>query len=184
MAEKRTETATLGGGCFWCLEAVYQELEGVERVESGYAGGHVPDPTYEQVCAGSTGHAEVVQVEFDPGTISYREILEVFFAIHDPTTPNRQGADVGPQYRSIVLYHSAEQREEAERTIEELEADGAYGGDPIVTEIEPLETFWPAEEAHDDYYRRNPEQPYCRIVIDPKLAKFRKTFAEKRRPAS
>ncbi len=184
MTERRTETATLGGGCFWCLEAVYQELEGVERVESGYAGGHVPDPTYEQVCAGSTGHAEVVQVEFDPGTISYREILEVFFTIHDPTTPNRQGADVGPQYRSIVLYHSAEQRDEAARTVAELEADGAYGGDPIVTEIEPLEVFHPAEERHRDYYRRNTEQPYCQVVIDPKLAKFRKTFAEKRRPVS
>lgn len=184
MTEERTETATLGGGCFWCLEAVYQELEGVEAVRSGYAGGHVEDPTYRQVCSGSTGHAEVVEVDFDPDAISFREILEVFFAIHDPTTPDRQGADVGPQYRSIVLYRSPEQNETAERVIAELAADGAFGGAPIVTEVEPLERFWPAEPEHDDYYRRNPDQPYCRVVIDPKLAKFRKTFAEKRRPAA
>lgn len=183
MAERRTETATLGGGCFWCLEAVYQELEGVERVEPGYAGGHAPEPTYRQVCAGTTGHAEVVRVDFDPDVVSYRDVLEVFFAIHDPTTPDRQGSDVGPQYRSIVLVDSPEQRETAEGLIEELEREGAYGGAPIVTEVEPLETFWPAEEHHRDYYRENPDQPYCRFVIDPKLAKFRKAFAARRRPA-
>lgn len=184
MTTEPLETATLGGGCFWCLEAVYQELEGVDRVRSGYAGGHVPSPTYRQVCSGTTGHAEVVQVDFDPDVVSFREILEVFFTIHDPTTPDRQGADVGPQYRSIVLYGSDEQKETAEHVIEELGAEGAYGGAAIVTEVEPLETFWAAEEEHDDYYRRNSEQPYCRYVIDPKLEKFRKTFAEKRRPAS
>ena len=184
MSEQRLETATLGGGCFWCLEAVYQELQGVRRVRSGYAGGHAADPTYRQVCSGNTGHAEVVQVDFDPDEISFREVLEVFFTIHDPTTPNRQGADVGTQYRSIVLYHSPEQREEVERVIEELRAEGAYGGDPIVTEIEPLERFWSAEAEHDDYYRRNPEKAYCQAVIDPKLAKFRETFTEKRRSAS
>lgn len=181
MVEKRTETATLGGGCFWCLEAVYQELQGVERVASGYAGGHVADPTYEQVCSGRTGHAEVVQVEFDPERISFRELLEVFFVIHDPTTANRQGADVGPQYRSIILYHSPGQREDAERLIGEMEAEGAYGGSPIVTELEPLDVLYPAEEHHRDYYRRHPERAYCQVVIDPKLAKFRERFAEKRR---
>lgn len=178
--DRALETATLGGGCFWCLEAVYRELEGVEDVLSGYAGGHVDEPTYPQVCSGSTGHAEVVQVRFDPAVLPYRELLEVFFAIHDPTTPDRQGADVGSQYRSIVLTHSDAQRETARRVIAELEAEGAFD-DPVVTQVEPLERFWPAEPAHHVYYERNPEQAYCRVVIGPKMAKFRKRFAERLR---
>ena len=181
--DRPTETATLGGGCFWCLEAVYRELEGVRRVTSGYAGGHVDDPTYREVCSGSTGHAEVVQVEFDPSLVPYRTVLEVFFAIHDPTTPDRQGADVGPQYRSIVLTHSEAQRETAEALIAELEAEGAFGA-PVVTQVEPLERFWPAEAVHHAYYERNPGQAYCRVVIDPKLAKFRRRFAERLRPGA
>lgn len=173
-----TEAATLGGGCFWCLEAVYKELEGVREVQSGYAGGHVPDPTYRQVCGGDTGHAEVVQVSFDPDVTSYREILEVFFVIHDPTTLNRQGADVGPQYRSIILYHSDDQKRVAEEVVAEVEESGAWD-DPLVTEVEPLDAFYEAEEEHDDYYHRNPHQRYCQVVISPKLAKFRETFQEK-----
>jgi peptide-methionine (S)-S-oxide reductase len=173
------ETATLGGGCFWCLEAVFAELKGVHRVESGYAGGHVDDPAYEQVCAGTTGHAEVVQVAFDPDVVSYRDLLAVFFTIHDPTTLNRQGADVGTQYRSAIYHHSPAQKEQAERMIRELEADGVYQG--IVTEVEPLDTFWPAESYHRDYYRRNPGQGYCRAVIAPKVAKLRQLHLDKLR---
>jgi peptide-methionine (S)-S-oxide reductase len=173
-----TEQATLGGGCFWCLEAVYDEVQGIEKVVSGYAGGHVPNPTYEQVCGKRTGHAEVVQLTYDPGVISYRELLEIFFTIHDPTTPNRQGADVGPQYRSIILYHDEEQK----RLAEEVVAEAQEGwNDPIVTELAPLETFYPAEDYHQDYYRKNPYQGYCMVVIRPKLNKFRKTFAERRK---
>jgi peptide-methionine (S)-S-oxide reductase len=172
-----TELATLGGGCFWCVEAPMKELRGVHGVTSGYAGGHAEDPTYEQVCSGSTGHAEVVQVEFDPEEIGYRDLLEVFFAIHDPTTENRQGPDVGSQYRSAIYYHSETQRETAEATIEELEANDTYDG--IVTEVEPLETFYEAEEHHQDYYEKNPDQPYCAVQIPPKLEKVRERFAGK-----
>jgi peptide-methionine (S)-S-oxide reductase len=176
--EQRREVATLAGGCFWCLEAVYDRLRGVERVESGYAGGQVPSPTYEQVCTGSTGHAEVVQITFDSDVVSYRELLEVFFTIHDPTTLNRQGADVGPQYRSAIFYHTPEQRATAEALIAELEGQKVWP-DPIVTELAPLSQFYPAEDYHHDYYRRNPGQPYCQVVIAPKLAKFRSSFQEK-----
>ncbi|RDI95933.1 peptide-methionine (S)-S-oxide reductase [Meiothermus sp. QL-1] len=169
------ETATLGGGCFWCLEAVFEEVAGVTRVVPGYAGGHLPNPTYAQVCTQETGHAEVVQLTFDPGVVSYRELLEIFFAVHDPTTKDRQGADVGPQYRSIILYHSPAQRTVAEAVIREQER---FWGRPIVTELVPFEVFYPAEAYHQGYFRRNPEQPYCRYVIAPKLAKFRRQFAQ------
>lgn len=178
MTERRLEKATLGGGCFWCLEPVFAELEGVVAVEPGYAGGHVPDPTYEQVCTGTTGHAEVVQVTFDPAVISYREILEVFFSVHDPTTPDRQGADVGPQYRSVIFCHDEGQRQVAERLIRELDAAGIWR-DPIVTQLVPFKAFYPAEEYHRRYYYRNPHALYCRVVIDPKLAKFRQRFRER-----
>ncbi len=172
------EIATLGGGCFWCLEAVYDELEGVEDVVSGYAGGTIPNPSYAQVGSGRTGHAEVVQVTFDPQVISYQELLGVFFTIHDPTTPNRQGHDIGPQYRSIILYHSPEQRAVAVETVARLEAAGLWGA-PIVTQIEPLTAFYPAEEYHRDYFERNPEQAYCQVVIAPKVLKARKEFLAK-----
>jgi peptide-methionine (S)-S-oxide reductase len=172
------ETATLGGGCFWCTEAVFQEVVGVEHVESGYAGGDTPEPTYREVCSGTTGHAEVVQVHFDPSVISYRDILETFFLTHDPTTLNQQGADVGTQYRSVVFYHSPEQRLTAEGLIAELESDDVFDA-PIVTEVVELDTFYPAEGYHQDYYRNNPNQGYCRVVIDPKLAKFRSRFADR-----
>jgi len=171
------ELATLGGGCFWCLEAVYQEVDGVKSIVSGYAGGHVPNPTYEQVCAGTTGHVEVVQLEFDPAKVTYREILEVFFAIHDPTTVDRQGNDHGPQYRSAIFWHDEAQRQVADDVIATLTSDKAFG-DPIVTEVTKLGQFWPGEKYHQDYYRRNPAQPYCAFVISPKLAKFRKRFAK------
>lgn len=178
MTDAHTEVATLGGGCFWCLEAVYDELRGVVQVESGYAGGHVPNPSYQQVCTGTTGHAEVVQITFDPQTISFREILEVFFTIHDPTTLNRQGADVGPQYRSVIFYHSPEQKATAEQVIRDLEAAGVWDA-PIVTELAPIETFYPAEPYHQEYYQNNPYQPYCQVVIAPKVTKFRKQFVER-----
>jgi peptide-methionine (S)-S-oxide reductase len=174
----RTEVATLGGGCFWCLEAVYEDLRGVEKVESGYSGGPVPNPTYRQVCTGTTGHAEVVQVRFDPEVVSYKEILEVFFTIHDPTTLNRQGADAGPQYRSAIFYHDEEQRHVAEEVISELEAKGVWDN-PIVTEVTPFEAFYVAEDYHQGYYRNNAYQPYCQVVIAPKVAKFRKQYLEK-----
>jgi len=170
--------ATLGGGCFWCLEAVYSELRGVERVVSGYAGGTVPNPTYEAVCTGATGHAEVVQITFDPREIAFRDLLEVFFAVHDPTTPDRQGYDVGPQYRSIILYHDEEQRAVAEATIAVLNAAGVWDA-PIVTEVVPYTTFYPAEAYHQQYFRRNPSQPYCQVVVAPKVAKVRERFAER-----
>ncbi len=176
MASERIETATLAGGCFWCLEAVYQEVPGVEQVVSGYAGGQVEDPTYRQVCGGDTGHAEVVQVSFDPAVVSYRRLLEIFFTIHDPTTRDRQGADTGSQYRSAIFVGSPEQRETAEALIAELEAEQLFD-DPIVTEVSPLETFYPAERYHQDYYRQNSRQPYCQVVIRPKLAKYRAKFA-------
>ncbi len=172
------EQATLAGGCFWCLEAVFELVRGVTEVKSGYAGGSTANPTYEQVCSGTTGHAEVVQVTFDPESISYREILEIFFATHDPTTLNRQGADVGTQYRSAIFTHSDEQAEVARNLIAALEGRRLWDG-PVVTEIEPLDRFYPAELYHDEYYRRNPNQGYCRIVIGPKLAKFRESFAHR-----
>ena len=170
-----SETATLAGGCFWCLEAVYQEVDGVEEIVSGYTGGSVPNPTYRQVCGGDTGHAEVVRLRFDPARIPYRRILEIFFAIHDPTTLNAQGADVGTQYRSAIFVHSPEQRATAEGLVEELEAERLFDA-PIVTEIEDAVDFYPAEDYHQNYYRDNSRQPYCRAVISPKLAKFRQRF--------
>lgn len=170
--------ATLGGGCFWCLDAPLRRLRGVTRVVSGYAGGHVADPTYEQVCDRRTGHAEVVQVTFDPRQLPYRELLEIFFALHDPTTPDRQGADVGPQYRSIILHHDAAQRADAEAVIAELTREGVFDA-PIVTEVVPLDRFWPGEAYHQDYYARNPRQPYCQFVVAPKLAKLRARFADR-----
>ncbi len=172
--------ATLGGGCFWCLEAVYQQLEGVERVVSGYAGGHVDNPTYEQVCGKKSGHAEVVQVTFDPARVSYRDVLEVFFSIHDPTTTDRQGNDVGPQYRSVIFYHDDEQRQVAESIIAELAAEHAFEA-PIVTEVKPFERFYSAEQYHQNYFAQNSSQPYCAYVISPKIAKFRRKFAERLR---
>lgn len=177
------EKATLGGGCFWCLEAVFLDLEGVTRVKSGYTGGHVENPSYEQVCAGSTGHAEVVRVEFDPGVTSYREILQVFFAVHDPTTLNRQGADVGTQYRSAIFVHSPDQERVASEVMKDLEEDGVWD-DPLVTELVAAGRFYPAEAYHETYFRRNPQQAYCRAVINPKVAKFRKRFAHKLKDSS
>ncbi|OQA47422.1 MAG: Peptide methionine sulfoxide reductase MsrA [Chloroflexi bacterium ADurb.Bin325] len=167
------ETAVLGGGCFWCLEAVYDEVRGVTDVVSGYAGGYVANPTYQQVCTGTTGHAEVVKLTFDPQVISYREILEVFFAIHDPTTLNHQGADVGPQYRSVIFYYDLAQQQTAEQVIHELEAARLFS-QPIVTEVTPFQVFYPAEEYHQEYFARNPAQGYCQFVIAPKVSKFRK----------
>ena len=174
-----TETTTLGGGCFWCVEAPLERIEGVESVVSGYAGGHVEDPTYEQICSGSTGHAEVVRVEFDPDVVSFAELLEVFFAVHDPTTKDRQGPDVGSQYRSAVFYETADQRETVERVIEGLEGE-AY--DDIVTEVAPLDRFYRAEEYHQDYYAKNPNQPYCSAQIPPKLEKVRAKFEDRLKP--
>jgi peptide-methionine (S)-S-oxide reductase len=171
-----TETATLGGGCFWCLEAVYQELKGVIAVESGYTGGHVADPTYEQVCEGTTGHAEVVRATFDPAVVSYREILEIFFTIHDPTTLNRQGNDVGTQYRSVIYYHSPEQLDTAKHVIAEM---ANVWDAPIVTEVSPAQTYYKAEQYHQNYFRQHPLQGYCAFVVAPKVVKFRKIFAEK-----
>lgn len=173
-----TETATLGGGCFWCLEAVFEMVEGVSAVKSGYAGGHVANPTYEAVCTGETGHAEVVQVEFDPTVVTYPELLEIFFGIHDPTTPDRQGADVGPQYRSAIFTHSDEQAVMARDMLMTVDEEGPWD-DPVVTEIRRLEAFYPAEDHHDRYFQRNATQPYCQVVIAPKVAKFRRRFAHK-----
>ena len=167
--------ATLAGGCFWCLEAVYDELAGVRKVVSGYAGGTVSNPSYEQVCTGSTGHAEVVRITFDPEVVSYEDILAVFFTIHDPTTLNRQGNDVGTQYRSAVFYHDEGQRAAAQQAIREMDETGPWGG-RVVTEVVPLTEFYPAETYHQDYFRRNPGQPYCRVVVAPKVAKFRKQY--------
>lgn len=175
-----TETATLAGGCFWCLEAVYQELEGVTKIVSGYTGGHVKNPTYEQVCGKNTGHAEVVQVTYDPSVLTYREVLEVFFSIHDPTTPNQQGNDIGPQYRSAIFFHDDAQKATAAALIAELTAEHAFG-DPIVTEIVSLGDVYAAEGYHQNYYRQNTTQPYCSFVISPKIAKFRKKFASRRK---
>jgi peptide-methionine (S)-S-oxide reductase len=174
----RTEVATLGGGCFWCLEAVYQELRGVEKVESGYSGGDVPHPTYGQVCSETTGHAEVVQVTFDPDEVSYRDILDVYFTIHDPTTLNRQGADVGTQYRSVIFYHTEDQKRVAEEAISDLETEGIWNS-PIVTEVVSFDEFYVAEDYHQDYFRNNGFQPYCQVIIAPKVAKFRKEHLER-----
>ena len=174
------ETATLGGGCFWCLEAVYEQMEGVLSVKSGYMGGRVANPTYREVCTGRTGHAEVVQITFDAGVNSYREILEVFFAIHDPTTRDRQGNDVGTQYRSVIFHHSDQQRAIAEAVIRSLDEERIWSN-PIVTQVQPAATFYPAEDYHQDYFRNNPDQPYCMFVVEPKVQKFRKKFARKLR---
>ncbi|RMD76943.1 MAG: peptide-methionine (S)-S-oxide reductase [Chloroflexi bacterium] len=175
------ETATLAGGCFWCLEAVYDQVIGVKDVVSGYTGGRVPNPSYQRVCDGNTGHAEAVQIQFDTEQISYRELLEIFFSIHDPTTLNRQGADVGTQYRSAIFYHSEEQRQIAEQLVRELTEQRVFR-DPIVTEIVPATTFYPAEDYHQEYFARNPYQPYCQFVVAPKVVKFRKLFADKVAP--
>ncbi|MBN8871278.1 MAG: peptide-methionine (S)-S-oxide reductase MsrA [Rhodospirillales bacterium] len=176
-------TATLGGGCFWCLEAVYKELRGVTSVMSGYAGGSVPNPTYKAVCSGRTGHAEVVQVKFDPDQLSYADLLRVFFTIHDPTTLNRQGNDVGTQYRSIILTHSDAQAETARAVMQEIAEAGIWDG-KLVTEIEPLTTFYEAEPEHHDYFARNPWTGYCQVVVAPKVAKFRKSFSDRLKKAA
>ena len=178
------ETATLAGGCFWCLEAVYDEAKGVLSVESGYSNGHVANPSYRDVCNGNTGHAEVIQIKFDPSIISFRDLLNVFFTIHDPTTLNRQGADVGTQYRSAIFYHSPEQKAIAEQTISELNAQGIWNS-PIVTEVEAIKDFYVAENYHQEYFARNQNQPYCQAVVAPKVAKFRKHYLEllKKQPA-
>ncbi len=178
MSDKNLEIATLGGGCFWCLEAIYQDVIGVEKVVSGYSGGHVANPTYEEVCGKRTGHAEVVQVTFDTNVISFDEILDIFWRIHDPTTPNRQGNDVGPQYRSIILYHDERQKETADASLASPETRALWPN-PIVTEIEPFEVFYEAEGYHQNYFKDNRMQPYCMMVIDPKVRKFRKSFQDK-----
>lgn len=172
------EQATFGGGCFWCLEPIYDALKGVTDVVSGYAGGDVPSPSYEQVCTGRTGHAEVVQITFDPAVISYRDLLEVLFTVHDPTTLDRQGADVGTQYRSVIFYHSPEQRATAEEVIAEVARQG-WWSDPLITQLVSYETFYPAEDYHQQYFERNPFQGYCRVVIAPKVAKFRQKYLER-----
>ena len=177
------QVATLAGGCFWCLEAVYEQVRGIERVESGYSGGHVQQPSYDQVSTESTGHAEVVHITFEPGDISYRELLEVFFAIHDPTTLNLQGPDTGPQYRSAIFFHDSQQKADAEDLIEELDAAGTWDR-PIVTEVAPFTAFYPAEEYHQQYYVRNSGQAYCQLIISPKVAKFRDQFAGKLKPGA
>lgn len=174
------QTATLAGGCFWCIESAFNSIEGVESAVSGYAGGHVDNPSYEAVCKGDTGHAEVVRVEFDSSKISYREILEIFFALHNPTQVNRQGNDVGPQYRSAVFYHSDEQKQEAQKIIQEMVDEGVWP-DPIVTEITEVNNYFPAEDYHQSYFKNNPQNQYCAMVVAPKLAKFKKTFAARLR---
>lgn len=173
-----TEVATLAGGCFWCLEAVFDQVQGVTDVVSGYAGGSVPNPSYRAVCTGTTGHAEVVQITFDPQRVSFRQLLEIFFTIHDPTTLNRQGADVGTQYRSAIFYHSSEQQATAKQVIADLNAERVWPS-PIVTEVTPLDTFYPAEDYHQEYFQNNGTQPYCQVVVAPKVAKFRKQFLAK-----
>ena len=174
----RREIASLAGGCFWCLEAVFDDLRGVESVESGYMGGHVPNPTYEQVCGGDTGHAEIVQIAFDPALVSFKDILQVFFVIHDPTTLNRQGNDVGTQYRSAIFYHTPEHKAAAQEVIAGLTRAQLYAK-PIVTEVKPASTFYVAEGYHQEYFARNPYQPYCQAIVAPKVAKFRKHFVDR-----
>ncbi len=185
MNSNNSETATLGAGCFWCVEAVFDDLQGVTDVVSGYSGGHKENPTYQEVCAEMTGHAEVVQVTFDPEVLSYRDLLRVFFSVHDPTTLNRQGNDIGTSYRSAIFYHSEEQKKTAEEVIDEVTKEGVYD-DPIVTEVAAFDKFWPAEDYHQEYFTNNPNQPYCAAVVAPKVAKFRQKFADrlKRKPAA
>jgi peptide-methionine (S)-S-oxide reductase len=178
----KTETATLGAGCFWCVEAVFMSLKGVDKVVSGYAGGVLPYPTYQQVCTGTTGHAEAVQISFDPEVISFSEILDIFWLIHDPTTPNRQGYDTGTQYRSVIFCHNEEQKAVAENSKRETDLSGLWPN-PIVTEIVPYTNFYKAEDYHQNYYRVNPDQPYCQVVIDPKISKLRKEFQDKLKEA-
>jgi len=173
----QTESVTLGGGCFWCTEAVFSELKGVEKVESGYSGGTLPNPTYQQVCTGATRHAEVVRITFDPSVISFKQLLEIFFTVHDPTTLNRQGADVGTQYRSVIFYQNADQKTTAEEVVKEVSAAGIWKA-PIVTQLEPFKAFYPAEAYHVDYFKNNPRQPYCQVVIAPKVRKFREHYLE------
>ena len=180
MSEKTNEVAILAGGCFWCIEAVFLDVAGVSAAQSGYIGGHLDAPSYERVCDGDTGHAEAVRIEFDPAVIGYSDLLDIFFAIHDPTTPNRQGNDVGTQYRSAIFTTSPEQDAIARAKIEQLAFEGAFDA-PIVTEVEPAGTFWPAEPYHDNYFARNGRQPYCQFVVAPKVAKFRKAFAARRK---
>lgn len=175
---KRIEVTTLGGGCFWCTEAVFSQLKGVEEIEPGYSGGNVENPSYEQVSIGKTGHAEVAQITFDPAVISFKEILQIFFSTHDPTSLNRQGPDIGTQYRSVIFYHDDEQKAIAEQVIKEFSDEGAFDA-PIVTQVEPLKVFYKAEDYHREYYKRHPEQPYCRVVIAPKMAKFRQLYLSK-----
>jgi len=172
------ETATLGAGCFWCVEAVFDDLKGVEDVVSGYSGGDKDDPTYQEVCSGTTGHAEVAQIKFDPEVLSYEDLLRVFFTVHDPTQLNRQGNDIGTSYRSAIFYHDEAQRDAAQKVIKEITDAGIYDK-PIVTEVTPLEKFWPAENYHQEYFANNPDQPYCAAVVAPKVAKFRKQFADR-----
>jgi peptide-methionine (S)-S-oxide reductase len=179
--EGSKQTATVGGGCFWCMEAVFLELKGVEKVESGYSGGSIPNPSYNQVCSGVTGHAEVIHITFDPKVISFEEILQVFFTLHDPTTLNRQGADVGTQYRSVIFYHNTEQKIVAEQVIKEIE-DSHLWKAPIVTQVVPFDIFYKAEDYHQNYFRTNSLQPYCQVVIAPKLVKLRKIYKEKLKP--
>jgi len=176
---KNCETATLAGGCFWCLEAIFNEVTGIEKVVSGYAGGSTTSPSYRDVCSEITGHAEAVQLTFAPPVISYRQLLQIFFSIHDPTTRNRQGADIGTRYRSAIFYHSEEQKITAEQVIQELNKARIWPA-PIVTEVKPFQEFYPAEEYHQRYWQKNPEHPYCRVVIDPKIAKFRDQYSEMR----
>lgn len=178
MGESNLETATLAAGCFWCVEAVFDDLRGVEDVVSGYSGGTKENPTYREVCDGTTGHAEVAQIRFDPAVISFKDVLRVFFSVHDPTTLNRQGNDVGTQYRSAIFYHSPEQKQAAEEVIREITDEGVYDA-PIVTEVTPFEKFWPAEDYHQEYFANNANQPYCTAVVAPKVAKFRKKFVDK-----
>lgn len=175
---KKIQQATLAGGCFWCIEAALNSIQGVEKAVSGYAGGHVANPSYEDVCKGDTGHAEVVRVEFDSETLSYRQLLEIFFSLHNPTQLNRQGNDIGPQYRSAIFYHDAEQKQIAEDIIKEIEEEGIWN-EPVVTEIVEINNYYSAEGYHQDYFANNPENQYCNMVVAPKLAKFKKTFAEK-----
>jgi peptide-methionine (S)-S-oxide reductase len=178
---KKLEVATLGGGCFWCTEALFTQLKGVENVQPGYSDGKTENPTYEQVCTGKTGHAETVQINFDPTVISYKEILQIFFSTHDPTTLNRQGADVGTQYRSIILYHNEEQRRIAEEVIKEITEEKAFEK-PIVTQLEPFKIFYKAEDYHKDYFKRHPDQAYCSLLIAPKITKFQKLYLNKLKP--
>ena len=178
MEGKELETATLAAGCFWCVEAVFDDLKGVEDVVSGYSGGHTDNPTYQEVCSETTGHAEVVQIKFDPDVLSFEDLLRVYFTVHDPTQMNRQGNDIGTSYRSAIFYHTEAQRASAEKIIKEISEEGIYDN-PVVTEVTPFDKFWPAENYHQEYFANNPNQPYCAAVVAPKVAKFRKKFADR-----